>query len=211
MTDALVAADASFEQTGDKLDAITWVALALQSGKVIPPNIGRWLIKGINKFREGGRLDESLGLVGIGTADPRRRQREHGKKGNAFTKMYLLQVMGADLDEAALMVATLGEFSYHTLLDGLKRKNRDLKSQLAVDRKSCPWSLTEVLEMLGQYPNELPARMRKDEKILQTSPAAIKEKLSRRFGKPEITQEFLSKLSPDIRVQVATRFGKPRR
>lgn len=156
IAEALAAADQSFADTGDVMEALSWIAFASKHGHKIPRRIGEWLRAGIDAYRAGQArtLDAALGLTGSGHANPRRRMTERAALQGALARMAVLQMLGATIPQAAAMVATLSpDWKRTTLADRYRRRGRS-RDALAIRREVLSrWRRGEVEQVLAEYPD----------------------------------------------------------
>jgi hypothetical protein len=159
---ALVEADQSFGDTGDVMEALSWIASAAKAGLPIPPRIGVWLKQAIDAYRSGTApsMDAAMGLGGRGRP-PRRQLYERGKRQAANARMYVLQVAGATVEQAATLVARLApDDTVNTLIDRYKRSGLGRRARR--DRGAVRWHWTEIEQILAEYPDHpLPAAQAK--------------------------------------------------
>lgn len=155
VAEALAQADESFAATGDVMEALEWVAFAAKHGKAIPPHIAAWFSKVINDYRDGTAhtMDAALGLAAPGKAQPRRRLHEASNLQRALARMMVLHGMGATIEQAAAMVASLApDFKASTLADRYKRSG--MGKQALQIRRAGYWRLHDVLVTLAGYPDK---------------------------------------------------------
>lgn len=152
---AMADADQSFADTGDAMEALSWVAFAAKHGEPIPPRIAAWLHKALAEYRAGTArsIDAALGLVS--RRPPRRQLHERRRLESAIGKMFVLHGLGATIDQAATLVARLSpEFTHGTLCDRYKRSGMGRKAlaERKVLQEHYHWK--EVEAMLAEYPDK---------------------------------------------------------
>jgi hypothetical protein len=153
--EALAQADESFAATGNVMEALDWVAFAAQSGYRIPPRIGEWLSKALNDYRAGTAptMDAALGLNESGKAQARLRLLHQSKVQRAMARMMVLRSMGATIEDAATMVASLSpDFKASTLADRYKRSGMGKKALTM--RRTDYWQRHGVSATLAEYPDK---------------------------------------------------------
>jgi hypothetical protein len=158
VVEVLAAADQSFADTGDVLEALRWISFAAEHGEPVPPRIAAWLQRGIGTFlAERLTLESALGLTGSGKADPRRAARERNRWPRLLGEMALLHTLGATIGQAAALVALRGNEPALALAEHYRRSRRGrqaMKDRPAVLRQ---WHYTEVEKILSAYPEPVDA------------------------------------------------------
>lgn len=149
----LLEADASFAATHDVMEALRWVAFAARHGLPPPPGIANWLAAAIDAYETSdGSLDQHLGLRGSGPGHPRLRLRLRRKRESALAEMHVLVAMlGSSVDDAAELVATLGEFTARTLREAYRRASLPSRAAEGAVRVGAK----DVEGMLARYPDRL--------------------------------------------------------
>lgn len=153
---ALAEADRSFAHTGDAMEALGWVALAAKASAPIPANLGRWLHQAITQYRTGQAksMDEALGLLGEGAANPRRSRLARSALESSLAEMAVFHSLGATIPQAAAMAARLSPgHAPPTLGDRFRRSGM---GQRARDDRSLVlrrWSLAEIESLLARIPD----------------------------------------------------------
>jgi len=152
--DALAAADQSFATTGDVMEALSWVSFAARNGHPIPPRIGAWLHKALDAYCSGTApsMDAALSLVARGRP-PRRKSHDESKLQGALARMFVLNLIGATIPQAAALVARLGGFTQATLADRYRRRGMGkaaLRDRAEVLRR---WLPSEIEQTLAEYPD----------------------------------------------------------
>lgn len=153
---ALEEADRSFSETGDVLDALSWVGFAAKAGEPIPTRIAAWLKAAIDAYRSGEAetMDAAMGLVQRGRG-PRRRAKERGALQAAIARMYVLHVCGATIDDAATLVARLTpDFTINTLIDRYKRSGSGRSTRRDRAALRSRWSRADLELILAEYPDQ---------------------------------------------------------
>jgi hypothetical protein len=152
----LAQADASFAETGDVMEALSWVGFAAKYGKPIPPHIGRWLHGAIVNYTTGsGTMDQALGLAVASPAQPRHKANHAAALRGALAEMMILHTLGATIPQAAAMVeARRGPGLAHaTLTDRYRRRG---VGRLALEDRpniAREWSAGDVADLLDEYPD----------------------------------------------------------
>lgn len=152
LAQALSDADRSFAETGDVMEALSWVAFAAKAGEPLPPRIGRWLYAALNAYRSGEArsLDAALGLKLTGKANPRQRLLNRSKLQRALARMAVLHDIGATIEQAATLVSRLAPDSARTTLE-----DRYGRSGLGASRSPHRrWCIAEVRKVLSEFPDK---------------------------------------------------------
>lgn len=154
LVEALDLADQAFSREHDCADALEWVCLAAKCGLALPPNIGAWLAVAIHKaLNEGGSLDRELGLRGTGKANLKVARRAAAKQQAALARMFELHMLGATIDQAAALVAALGDYKHSTLAGRYGRSGMGREAQSDRARAWDSWDAEKLHAMLAQYPD----------------------------------------------------------
>lgn len=162
---ALAAADQSFADTGNAMEALGWIGFAAKVGEPIPPRIAAWLKKALDVYSSGAAptMDAAMGLAGRGR--PARRQvHERNRLQGALARMYVLHVAGATIEQAATLVARLSpDFTVSTLIDRYKRSGMGRRAISERPTMQRHWHSTEIETILAEYPDKpLAAKQAKD-------------------------------------------------
>jgi len=151
MAKAMAEADQAFADHGDVMSALSFVALAAQTGTPLPPRIGRWVYDALNDYGAGKKptMDAALGL-----AQARRKLKSKSALQGALARMMVLHILGATIDQAASLVARLDpQFTLNTLADRYRRSRLGAKALAQRGEARHRWHITEVRSMLAEYPN----------------------------------------------------------
>lgn len=153
----LAEADQSFASTGDHLEALGWVRLAIKNGMPLPPALREWVCTGIETYVSNTdaktTLGAALGLKETRRADPRLLPRKgHGAKWAALARMFELQVAGATVRPAAELVASLAgvRFSAETLEQAYRRSGYGAM----VEASQGFFHPSQVRRLLDQFPDK---------------------------------------------------------
>ena len=141
-------------RAGDVLAGLRAVRIAVEFDRPLPRWTGSWLHSGLGLYLPGRRptLDDALGLSKSGRADPRRALRDTHALLGALGRMFGLHLMGATIDQAALLVSRLSpEFARETLRDRYARGGYG-KEALAL-RRQYPSPAPLVEAALSEYPD----------------------------------------------------------
>lgn len=154
LANELQLADAEFLKRHDGAIALGWVQLAAKAGVPLPPNIGAWLAAAIQEALNGeGSLDAALGLRGTGKANVLRARAVTSRLQNALARMFVLHSLGATIEQAACLVATLGAYKYSTLFARYSRSGMGAKAQEGRDEMWSLWDADHLRAMLAEYPD----------------------------------------------------------
>ena len=155
----LAEADQSFTETRDYLEALSWVRLAIKEGLPLPPGLREWMCKGIEGYINDAdasvTLGAALGLRETARADPRRAPRRgHGPLWASMARMFVLQLAGATVRQAAELVAALSaeHGTASTLEDRYRRSGYGAK---VVASRGYFRHLSEVRKVLDDIEKEL--------------------------------------------------------
>jgi hypothetical protein len=156
LVDVLLEADQSFADTADMMEALTWIAFAAKQGIVLPPRIAERLYLAINAYTSGAAksLDDAFGLNGVGGANPRARKAKQAELQGALARMYVLQVIGAKIEDAAVLVERLGTHKASYLASEFKRSGMGEKAR--AERAQFPLRRADVDHILDEYPDGPP-------------------------------------------------------
>jgi hypothetical protein len=156
VVEALAAADQSFADTGNVLEALRWISFAVEHGEPVPPRIATWLQQGIGAFlAETSTLESALGLTGSGKADPRRAARERNRWPRLLGEMALLHTLGATIEQAAALVALRVNESASALAEHYRRSGRGHQAQKDRPGVLKQWHHSEVEQILSVYPEPM--------------------------------------------------------
>jgi len=157
---ALVEADRSFAATGSGLDALGWVRLAVEAGLPLPEGLRNWVCESIERYLNDQKAGTLGGAFGLGEdqregeglrKDPRLiARRGHGPKWAALAEMFVLQLAGATVRQAAELVASLRAFAAETLEQAYRRSGYGVKVKRSLGAFG---RISEVRVLLDQYPD----------------------------------------------------------
>lgn len=137
---------------------------ALEHHDHVPRAVAEWLANGIALYLAGRRksLDDALGLSKSGHAQPLRKAKEDHALRTALSRMLHLNLVGATIPQAAVLVAAVTpRYAVDTLIDRYRRGG-----YTAEVRQAQSASITTALdpeEALAEYPDQpLDVRQAKD-------------------------------------------------
>jgi hypothetical protein len=163
----LAEADQSYLETGDRLEALVWIAFAAKNSLPIPPSVATWLSSGIREYLDGNvkSMDRALGLLSPEQKDGRVGLRKRGAMQLAMAKMFVLHVAGATIDDAATLVSAITPgYTVNTLFG--RYSHSGLGRKALASRLCRPWGRYEIEELLKEYP-EAPLAVRQAKAVIR--------------------------------------------
>jgi hypothetical protein len=155
-----------FKRTKNPMFALYAAKLAAEGQMPLPRNVAQWLSVGIGCYlhgrhaaldRAGQRsLDRALGLKQPGHASPMRIKEDFTRKA-ALGRMLHLQLLGATIPDAALLVSRLSPDHTRNTLESLYRRGGYTSIANAI--KEARHSAEDPESTLAEYPDRPPEVM----------------------------------------------------
>lgn len=155
-----------FKRTKNPMFALYAAKLAAEGKLPLPRNVAQWLSDGIGYYLHGRQaaidhagqrsLDRALGLKQPGRASPIRIKDDFTRKA-ALGRMLHLQLLGATIAEAALLVSRLSPDHTRNTLESLYRRGGYTSVANAI--KAARHSAEDPESALAEYPDSPPEVM----------------------------------------------------